>query len=218
MKTTIFITGTSRDIGKALALYFSSQGATVIGSSRKTQSELASRTQEEIDQLDFSRYNPKATTKDYEERIQYLETRGISTENLSGKENFNNPEDYKTNIENFIGMAQIPVGLAGPILINASNAQCDFFVPLATNEGALIAFYTRGMKACRLSGGNTNVCLSEGVQRSPFFRFNTIHEAQLFIHWIQKKTGSFSEIVSETGRYAKLKAVRHSLEGNIVIV
>ena len=212
------MTGTSRGIGKALALYFSSQGATVIGSSRKTQSELASRTQEEIDQLDFSRYNPKATTKAYEERIQYLETRGISTENLSGKENFNNPEDYKTNIENFIGMAKISVGLAGPILTNGSNAQGDFFVPLATNEGALIAFYTRGMKECRLSGGNTNFCLSEGVQRSPFFRFNTIHEAQLFIHWIQKKTGSFSEIVSETSRYAKLKAVRHSLEGNIVIV
>ena len=51
-----------------------------------------------------------------------------------------------------------------------------------------------------------------------FFRFNTIHEAQLFIQWIQKKTGSFSEIVSETSRYAKLKAVRHSLEGNSVIV
>ena len=115
-------------------------------------------------------------------------------------------------------MAQISVGLAGPILTNGSNAQGDFFVPLATNEGALIIFYTRGMKACRLSGGITNVCLSEGVQRSPFFRFNTIHEAQLFIHWIQKKTGSFSEIVSGTSRYAKLKAVRHSLEGNIVIV
>ena len=41
MKTTILITGTSRGIGKALALHFLSQGATVIGSSRKTQSELA---------------------------------------------------------------------------------------------------------------------------------------------------------------------------------
>ncbi|PSR09578.1 MAG: short-chain dehydrogenase [Candidatus Arcticimaribacter sp.] len=41
MKTTILITGTSRGIGKALAVHFLSQGATVIGSSRKTQSELA---------------------------------------------------------------------------------------------------------------------------------------------------------------------------------
>ena len=184
----------------------------------RVKNKLAPLTQEEIDQLDFSRYNPKATTKAYEERIQYLETRGISTKNLNGKKNFNNPEDYKANIENFIGMAQIPVGLAGPILINGSNAQGDFFVPLATTEGALVASYTRGMKACRLSGGVTTVYLSEGVQRSPFFRFNTIHEAQLFIQWIQKKTGSFSEIVSETSRYAKLKAVRHSLEGNSVIV
>ena len=57
-------------------------------------------------------------------------------------------------------MAQIPLGLAGPILINGSNAQGDFFVPLATTEGALVASYTRGMKACRLSGGVTTVCLS----------------------------------------------------------
>ena len=41
MKKTILITGTSRGIGKALALYFLSQGATVIGSSKKTQPELA---------------------------------------------------------------------------------------------------------------------------------------------------------------------------------
>tara|TARA_B110000037_G_scaffold173770_1_gene197737 strand:- start:308 stop:415 length:108 start_codon:yes stop_codon:yes gene_type:complete len=31
MKTTILVTGTSRGIGKALALHFLSQGATVIG-------------------------------------------------------------------------------------------------------------------------------------------------------------------------------------------
>ena len=66
-------------------------------------------------------------------------------------------------------MAQIPVGLAGPVLINGSNAQGDFFVTLATTEGALVASYTRGMKAYRLSGGITAVCLSEGNTTQPFF-------------------------------------------------
>ena len=51
----------------------------------RVKNKLESHTQEEIDQLDFSRYNPKATTKADEERIQYLETRGISTKNLSSK-------------------------------------------------------------------------------------------------------------------------------------
>ena len=87
---------------------------------------LAPRSQKEIDKLDFSRYNPMATTKANEKRIQYLGTRGISTENLSGKKDFNISEDYKTNIENFVGMAQIPVGLAGPILINGSKRNMIF--------------------------------------------------------------------------------------------
>ena len=58
----------------------------------------------------------------------------------------------------------------------------------------------------------------KGVQRSPFFRSITIAEAQIFVDWIQEKRSSFSEIVSETSRYAKLKAVRHSIEDNSVIV
>jgi len=70
-------------------------------------------------------------------------------------------------------MAQISVGLAGPILTNGSNAQGDFFVPLATNEGALIAFYTRGMKAC---------CL---VEESLMFVFQREYNAVTFLGSIQ---------------------------------
>lgn len=51
------------------------------------KNKLAPRTQDEIDQLDLSRFNPMATTKAYEERIQYIETRGISTENLRAEKN-----------------------------------------------------------------------------------------------------------------------------------
>ena len=61
MKTTILITGTSRGIGKALALHFLSQGVTVIGSSRKTQSELAHYPKFFSLKLDLSNSKSRAT-------------------------------------------------------------------------------------------------------------------------------------------------------------
>ena len=49
------------------------------------------------------------------------------------------PETTRGNIENFIGVAQIPIGLAGPLQINGEHAQGEFFIPLATTEGTLVA-------------------------------------------------------------------------------
>ena len=42
------------------------------------------------------------------------------------------------NIENPIGVAQVPIGLAGPLLINGEHAQGSFYVPMATTEGTLV--------------------------------------------------------------------------------
>ena len=54
-----------------------------------------------------------------------------------------------SGIENFLGVAQVPIGLAGPLLINGEHAQGDFYVPLATAEGTLVASYSRGMRCSR---------------------------------------------------------------------
>ena len=53
------------------------------------------------------------------------------------------------NIENFSGVAQVPIGVAGPLRINGEHAQGDFYVPLATTEGTLVASYNRGMRAAQ---------------------------------------------------------------------
>ena len=50
------------------------------------------------------------------------------------------------NVENFIGAAQVPIGIAGPLLVDGEHARGTFYVPLATTEGALVASYNRGMK------------------------------------------------------------------------
>nr|MBT85396.1 hydroxymethylglutaryl-CoA reductase [Sutterellaceae bacterium] len=63
------------------------------------------------------------------------------------------PESLKSNTENFIGVVQMPVGVAGPVLIHGEHAQGWFYVPLATTEGTLVASYSRGMRMVSESGG-----------------------------------------------------------------
>ena len=84
------------------------------------------------------------------------------------------------NIENFFGVAQVPIGLAGPLLVNGEHAQGEFLVPLATTEGTLVASYSRGMKLCRDAGGITTTVLDDRMQRAPVFSFASAREARAF--------------------------------------
>ena len=45
----------------------------------------------------------------------------------------------KKNIENLIGAIQIPLGVAGEIPIRGEYAKGNYYLPLATTEGALVA-------------------------------------------------------------------------------
>jgi len=172
----------------------------------------------EVAALPIGKYNPSNSVEGYQERLNYLKDLGINTTTISGEGDFHHPEKYTGNIENFIGTAQIPIGLAGPILIRGTEANGDYHIPLATTEGALVASYNRGMKACRQSGGITSVCLSEGVQRCPLFKFKNIGEVGLFVKFVQSHLDAFKEIVSQTSSYAQLHELSPTIEGNSVIL
>jgi hydroxymethylglutaryl-CoA reductase (NADPH) len=55
-------------------------------------------------------------------------------------------EMVKGNIENFIGAVPVPLGLCGPIDIHGQFASGRFVVPMASQEGTLVASYSRGAK------------------------------------------------------------------------
>lgn len=149
---------------------------------------------------------------------QVRQATGQALPHLSGETPFTDHALLRGNIENYIGMAMVPVGIAGPLLVRGTEAQGAFMVPLATTEGALVASYSRGMKAITASGGATVLCLTEGVQRSPVFRFGTLHEAGRFLGWIADQEERFTSIVSEHSRHARLLDVQPHLEGNTVIL
>lgn len=117
---------------------------------------------------------------------------GLDPEHLSSY-SFD-PAILPGNVENFIGVAQVPIGLAGPLLVNGEHAQGEFFVPLATTEGTLVASYNRGMKLTRAAGGVTTTVVDDSMQRAPAFVFDSAREARDFGRWLEEH---FDEIKRE---------------------
>ncbi|MFZ5553351.1 MAG: hydroxymethylglutaryl-CoA reductase [Bacteroidota bacterium] len=160
-----------------------------------------------------------ATEKGKMDRLKFLEkATGRPFPFLGGEKKFVDYDSLEGNIENFIGMSQVPTGIIGPVHVKGSAAWGDFYVPLATSEGALVASYHRGAKAARMAGGITSVCLIEGVQRSPVFRFSNMAELGTFLIWTLKEVKTFSKITSQTSRHAQLEEMKSNIEGNHLIL
>ena len=123
---------------------------------------------------------------------------------------------YTRNIENFIGTVTVPVGIAGPLRVNGTYAQGDFYLPLATTEAALVASYSRGAQLISEAGGATAIVLREGVSRAPGFAFESLHGVGQFVAWA---VGAFDEmrtVAESTTRHGKLRDMRVNIEGNHV--
>jgi hydroxymethylglutaryl-CoA reductase (NADPH) len=117
------------------------------------------------------------------------------------------PHITKGNIENFTGVAQIPIGFAGPIKINGEYANGEFLIPLATTEGTLVASYNRGMKVLNLSGGVKATVVADAMQRAPVFVFDDAREGRKFVTWVWDNIDRIRSEAEATSNVAKLKDI-----------
>ncbi|MFO1394060.1 MAG: hydroxymethylglutaryl-CoA reductase [Steroidobacteraceae bacterium] len=108
------------------------------------------------------------------------------------------------NIENFVGVAQIPIGLAGPLRVNGEHAQGDFYVPMATTEGTLVASYSRGMRVLSECGGVTVTVAKRSMQRAPVFMFASAREARDFGEWLRANHAGVKAAAESTTRSGRL--------------
>ncbi len=118
------------------------------------------------------------------------------------------PSTLPGNVENFTGVAQVPIGLAGPLLVDGEHAQGEFFVPLATTEGTLVASYNRGMKLCREAGGITTTILDDRMQRAPVFLFPSAREARDFAQWLEDNHDEVKAAAESTTKTGKLLEIQ----------
>jgi hydroxymethylglutaryl-CoA reductase (NADPH) len=111
------------------------------------------------------------------------------------------------NVEHFIGVAQVPIGLAGPLLVNGEHAQGEFYVPLATAEGTLVASYNRGMRLLHEAGGVTTTILDDRMQRAPAFVFDSAREARAFGRWLEEHFDEIKAQAEATTRSGRLQDI-----------
>ena len=114
------------------------------------------------------------------------------------------PSSLPGNIENFMGAAQVPIGVAGPLRIDGEHARGDFYIPLATSEGTLVASYNRGMRLLTESGGVKTTVVEEHMQRAPVFVLSDALQAREFGQWVEQHFEQIKAAAEATTRSGKL--------------
>ncbi len=117
------------------------------------------------------------------------------------------PSTLTGNVEHFTGVAQVPLGIAGPLLVNGEHAQGEFYVPMATAEGTLVASYNRGMRLLHEAGGVTVTVVGDHMQRAPSFLFPSAREARAFGTWLEAHFDEIKAVAESTTKSGKLQEI-----------
>ena len=139
-------------------------------------------------------------------RLKVLEKKlNLELENI--KSSILNPENCKPNIENMIGSAQVPLGIAGPVKVKGEFAEGDFYLPLSTTEGALVASVNRGCNVINKSGGAETVILKNEQTRSILFKVNSVKESKKFSDWVKNNFDELKKIGEKDEKFLSIKGI-----------
>lgn len=127
------------------------------------------------------------------------------------------------NCENMIGATQVPLGVAGPLIIKSPHSAKaprgrqnlelndqhgkDYYIPLATSEGALVASVSRGCKAINESGGAKVNSHRVGATRGPVFKVRDLTENQRLWEYLETHLLELNEIAQKTSSHIKLTKI-----------
>jgi len=128
------------------------------------------------------------------------------------------PREAAGKIENFVGFAQVPLGIAGPLRVDTSAGMREVYVPMATTEGAMIASYARGMRLLGCAGGARARVLGEGLTQNPIFVYTDAERATRAAETAAKIFEDLQKIVAGTTKHGRLVALRPEVVGRRLVV
>ena len=127
-------------------------------------------------------------------------------------------EAMRGNVENPVGAAQVPLGVAGPLRVRGEHAQGTFYVPLATTEGALVRSYERGMVTLTRAGGAVARVSRDTNRVCPVFLFPDVESAHRLAGFLAERFGEIQAEAEATTRHGRLVALEWTPVGREVIV
>jgi hydroxymethylglutaryl-CoA reductase (NADPH) len=133
-----------------------------------------------------------------------------------GSFGFSAAQASASNIENLVGGAQIPMGVAGPVTVDGGAATGEYYLPLATTEGAFVASVNRGLGTIDAAGGATARVTDSGMTRAPVFRVDGVAEAQRVTEWVDANLETIRETAESTTSHGELLAVDPHVVGDSV--
>jgi len=158
---------------------------------------------------------PRDPEDDYGEEIIHARQQFILNQTGAKLEHIRkfsiDPHLTQGNIEHFTGTVQVPLGFAGPLLVNGEHARGEFYVPMATSEGTLVASYNRGMKVLRACGGVKCAVTGDNMQRAPVFVFEDAAQARRFADWVVANMEKIKVASEATDPFVHFKHVDYYL-------
>lgn len=190
----------------------------LIGSSVETFDDLFSFLATHVDTSKISETDRSdtASSKDMPPLLDYsleaIEARQEFIRNNLSNQNFSlpkpdDPEAYSGNIEGFAGFVTLPIGIVGPLKVKGQEADGDFYVPLATTEGALVSSVARGCQIITMSGGAEVRILADSLIRTPVFEFDTLSNLEKFGKWVENNFAAIKKAADSTTKFGKLLEV-----------
>ena len=120
------------------------------------------------------------------------------------------------NIENFVGAIHIPLGIVGPLKVNGEFSKGEFYVPLATTEGALLATVNRGCSIATKSGGVTVRITKNGMTRAPVFKCKDLDHSIKTVKWVEENFKLIKKEAESTTKFGELLEIKPYLNGRNV--
>lgn len=121
-------------------------------------------------------------------------------------------------VENLIGFAQVPLGIAGPLQIDGHYQKGSIMAPMATVEAAVIATAGRRCKALQACGEVKAYAISEGMGRAPIFFLIYVNDAITFYKRLPSLEAQLRKDAEATSRFASLFRVTGHIMGSSVHV
>lgn len=154
---------------------------------------------------------------DIEDKDRAVRIRRLAVEKMIGRRGMNKLpfENYDYNAvfgqccENVIGYVPLPVGIAGPLLIDGK----EYMIPMATTEGALVASTTRGCKALSMAGGVSTVVTRDAMSRAPVLECPSVQVSAAVQKFIDDNYAAIEKRFNGTSRFARLQKISYHMGG-----